>query len=47
MGQDEAVAIVWSLTSPEMHRLLRVDRAWTKERYAEWLATTLTLTLLP
>jgi hypothetical protein len=46
---DEAAgaAIVWTLTSPEAHRLLRVDRAWTAERYAEWLGETLTLTLLP
>jgi AcrR family transcriptional regulator len=47
MKEEAAAAIVWSLTSPEMHRLLRVDRAWTPERYTEWLAETLTLTLLP
>jgi hypothetical protein len=47
MSEEAAAAIVWSLTSPEMHRLLRVDRGWTAERYAEWLAETLTLTLLP
>ncbi|HEY8797852.1 MAG TPA: helix-turn-helix domain-containing protein [Candidatus Dormibacteraeota bacterium] len=47
MSEEAASAIVWSLTSPEMHRLLRVDRGWTMERYTEWLADTLTLTLLP
>jgi hypothetical protein len=47
MMADDAAAIVWSLTSPEIHRLLRVDRGWTTERYAEWLAQTLTRTLLP
>jgi len=47
MSEEEAATIVWSLTSPEMHRLLRVDRAWTMERYREWLADTLTRTLLP
>jgi AcrR family transcriptional regulator len=47
MSEEAAAAIVWSLTSPEMHRLLRVDRGWTAERYTEWLAETLTLTLLP
>jgi hypothetical protein len=47
MSQDDAATMVWSLTSPEMHRLLRVDRGWTTERYTEWLALTLTLTLLP
>jgi AcrR family transcriptional regulator len=45
--EEAAASIVWTLTSPEMHRLLRVDRGWTPERYAEWLADTLTLTLLP
>jgi AcrR family transcriptional regulator len=47
LSQEAAASIVWALTSPEMHRLLRVDRAWTAERYADWLAETLTLTLLP
>ena len=47
MSREPAAAIVWSLTSPEMHRLLRVDRGWTVERYTGWLADTLTLTLLP
>jgi AcrR family transcriptional regulator len=47
VGEDDAAAIVWSLTSPEIHRLLRVDRAWSTEQYAEWLGQTLTLTLLP
>jgi len=47
MTGEAAAAIVWSLTSPEMHRLLRIDRGWTTDRYAEWLAETLTLTLLP
>jgi AcrR family transcriptional regulator len=45
--EADAAAIVWSLTSPEMHRLLRVERAWSPERYTEWLAQTLTRTLLP
>jgi AcrR family transcriptional regulator len=45
--EEAAASIVWTLTSPEMHRLLRVDRGWTPERYVEWLADTLTLTLLP
>lgn len=47
MNEEAGAAIVWTLTSPEVHRLLRVDRAWTAERYADWLAETLTLTLLP
>jgi AcrR family transcriptional regulator len=47
VSEDDAAAIVWSLTSPEMHRLLRVERAWTPDRYTEWLGQTLTRTLLP
>jgi AcrR family transcriptional regulator len=47
MDEEAAAGIVWTLTSPETHRLLRVDRGWTMERYTEWLAATLTLTLLP
>jgi AcrR family transcriptional regulator len=47
MSEAAGAAIVWTLTSPETHRLLRVDRAWTAQRYADWLAETLTLTLLP
>jgi AcrR family transcriptional regulator len=47
VSESDAAAIVWSLTSPEMHRLLRVVRGWTPERYREWLAQTLTRTLLP
>jgi len=45
--ESDAAAIVWSLTSSEMHRLLRVERAWTPQRYVEWLGQTLTRTLLP
>ena len=47
ISENDAAAIVWSLTSPELHRLLRVDRAWASGRYSEWLAETLTRTLLP
>jgi len=47
VSELDAAAIVWSLTSPEMHRLLRVERGWTPERYREWLGQTLTRTLLP
>jgi AcrR family transcriptional regulator len=47
MSEETAAAIVWSLASPEMHRMLRVDRGWTSESYSEWLGETLTRTLLP
>jgi AcrR family transcriptional regulator len=47
LTEDDAAAIVWALTSPEVHRLLRSERGWTPERYTEWLTETLRATLLP
>jgi AcrR family transcriptional regulator len=44
---DEAGAILWSLTSPEVHRQLRQLRGWPMARYARWLEETTTWTLLP
>jgi len=43
----EAGEIVWAMTSPELFQLLTVNRRWTKEKYTEWLADTLTRLLLP
>ena len=47
VSEDEAAAIIWTLTSPEVHRLLRVERGWTAVRYASWLETSLERMLLP
>ena len=47
LTEEDAATIVWSLTSPELHRLLRGVRGWSPERYAAWLGDTLTRTLLP
>lgn len=47
LTEAEAAAIVWTMTSPEVHRLLRVDRGWTPERYSTWLRDSLTRILLP
>lgn len=47
LDEKEAAEIVWAMTSPELFQLLTVDRRWTKEKYAEWLADTLTRLLLP
>jgi AcrR family transcriptional regulator len=46
LSEDNAAAIVWTLTSPEVHRLLRVERGWTAERYVSWLEEILKGTLL-
>jgi AcrR family transcriptional regulator len=43
----EAIDVVWTLTSAEVHRLLTVDRGWSSERYEEWLADNLVALLLP
>jgi AcrR family transcriptional regulator len=47
LTQEEAAGIVWTMTSPEVHRLLRVNRGWTPERYSTWLRDSLTRILLP
>lgn len=46
MPVDRAAAILWTLTSPEVHRMLRVVWGWTPEAYQEWLRTTLESSLL-
>ncbi|MFZ0181020.1 MAG: TetR family transcriptional regulator [Candidatus Dormiibacterota bacterium] len=47
MDVDEAATIVWTLTSPEVNRLLRDVRGWSSQRYQQWLTTTLPRVLLP
>jgi AcrR family transcriptional regulator len=47
LPDDEATAITWTLTSPEVHQMLRDTWGWPRERYEEWLRQTLTRSLLP
>ena len=47
LDEAEATEIVWSIASPEVYRLLTVDRRWSKERFSQWLGDTLTRLLLP
>ena len=47
LQEDEAVETVWALTSPELHQLLIRMRGWTRQRYCDWLATSLAELLLP
>ena len=42
-----AADVIHALMSPEMYRLLVVDRRWKLERYRRWLASTLIDQLLP
>lgn len=38
--------IVWTITSPQVFRLLIVDRGWSREKYISWLGETLARLLL-
>ena len=44
--QRDAEDVIHALMSPEVYRLLVVDRGWTPERYATWLTDTLAAQLL-
>ena len=47
LSEEDAAAIVWTMTSPEVHGLLRVVRGWSAEHYRDWLRESLTRILLP
>ncbi len=47
LRQRDAADVVYTLMSPEVYRLLVVDRAWAPERYQRWLTATLADCLLP
>lgn len=42
-----AAELSWTLASPEVHRLLRRDRGWSRRRFAGWLHESLERLLLP
>jgi AcrR family transcriptional regulator len=44
--EGDAADVIHALMSPEVFRLLVVDRGWTAQRYEQWLATTLAGQLL-
>jgi AcrR family transcriptional regulator len=47
LTENEAADVLWTLTSADVHRMLRSERGWTPERYEEWLAESLIIALLP
>lgn len=47
LSVDAATDIVWTVTSPEVHHLLRQQCGWDAERYQGWLYDTLASSLLP
>jgi len=47
MTEPEAAETIWTLTSPEVFRLLVIDRGWSREKYSQWLTDVLVKLLLP
>jgi hypothetical protein len=47
LGEADAADIIYTLMSPEVHRILTVERNWDPDRYQRWLATALCALLLP
>lgn len=47
LTQSEAADIVYAVMSPEVFRILTVERGWSEEKYEAWLARTLRSQLLP
>ncbi len=46
MQAHDAADIIHALASPELYRLLVIDRGWSAQRYERWLADTLAGQLL-
>ncbi len=46
LRERDAADIIHALVSPEVYRLLVLDRGWTVRRYERWLTSTLTAQLL-
>lgn len=47
LTESEAADTIYTLMSPEVHRILTVERAWSADRYEKWLADALCVLLLP
>lgn len=47
MAVGEAADIIWTLTSPDVHRLLCTNCGWKPAQYQAWLCDTLQESLLP
>lgn len=46
LTDEDAAAVVWTLTSPEVHQMLREAWGWRRDRYRSWLQDALTDGLL-
>lgn len=47
LTEAEAADVIYALFSPEMYRILVVERGWHTERYGQWLSKALREALLP
>ena len=47
MSVEAAAAILWTLASPDVYRMLTVHWSWSREQYQDWLRETLVAALLP
>ncbi|HEY7176511.1 MAG TPA: helix-turn-helix domain-containing protein [Micromonosporaceae bacterium] len=47
LAERDAVDVVYTLMSPEVYRLLVVDRGWPPESYERWVTQALVDSLLP
>jgi AcrR family transcriptional regulator len=47
LAENDAADIIYMLMSPEVHRILTVERGWSADRYQQWLASALSTQLLP
>jgi len=47
LRERDAADLIHALLSPELYRLLVIDRSWSPDRYATWLEATVTTQLLP
>ena len=47
MTIETAGSILWTLASPDVHRMLTLQHSWTSECSQDWLNETLAATLLP
>ena len=47
LDEDEAAATVWTVTGPDVHRLLVDELGWDHDRYRGWVHATLEAALLP
>ena len=46
LRERDAADLIHALASPELYRLLVVDRGWSHDRYERWLVSTLTAQLI-